>query len=65
MNQGGDRGKSPNKTGTTPKPKRATSPNQKGERAQKRGARHGTGKVTQAGPKKQAARTTSKSRDKS
>jgi hypothetical protein len=65
MNQGGDRGKSPNETGTQPKPKRAKSPNQKGERAQKRGARQGTGKVAQAGPKKQAARTTSKSRDKS
>jgi hypothetical protein len=64
MNQGGDRGKSPNETGTQPKPKTKKSPNQAGERAQKRGARQGTGKVAQAGPKKTAARTTKKSRDK-
>jgi hypothetical protein len=30
MNQGGDRGKSPNETGTQPKPKVKKSPNQAG-----------------------------------
>ena len=64
MNQGGDRGKSPNVTGTQPKPKIKKSPNQSGERAASRGARQGTGRVMQAGPKKTAARTTKKSRDK-
>ena len=64
MNQGGDRGKSPNVTGTQPKPKIKKSPNQAGERAVKRGARQGTGKVAQAGPKKTAARATRKSRDR-
>ena len=64
MNQGGDRGKSPNVTGTQPKPKIKKSPNQAGELAVKRGARQGTGKVAQAGPKKTAARSTKKSRDR-
>ena len=64
MAQGGDRGKSPNVTGTQPKPKIKKSPNQTGERAVKRGARQGTGKVTQAGPKKVAARSTKRSRDR-
>ena len=64
MQQGGDRGKSPNVTGTQPEPKIKKSPNQAGERATKRGARQGTGKVLQQGPKKTAARTTKKSRDK-
>jgi hypothetical protein len=64
MNQGGDRGKSPNVTGTQPKPKIKKSANQTGERATKRGARQGTGKVQQAGPKKIAARSTKKSRDR-
>lgn len=64
MNQGGDRGKGPNVTGTQPKPDIKKSPNQAGERATKRGARQGTGKVTQAGPKKVAARSTRKSRDR-
>jgi hypothetical protein len=64
MAQGGDRGKSPNVTGTQPKPKIKDSPNQAGERAVKRGARQGTGKVLQAGPKKTAPRATKKSRDK-
>ena len=64
MQQGGDRGKSPNVTGTQPKPTIKKSPNQAGERAVKRGARQGTGKVTQKGPKKTAARTTKRSRDK-
>jgi hypothetical protein len=63
MQQGGDRGKSPNLTGTQPKPKAKKSP-QSGERAAKRGARQGTGKVAQKGPKKLAARTTKRSRDK-
>lgn len=64
MAQGGDRGKSPNVTGTQPKPKVKKSPNEAGERAVKRGARQGTGKVTQAGPKKVAARSTKRSRDR-
>ena len=64
MNQGGARGKAPNVTGTQPKPKIKKSPNQAGERAAKRGARQGTGKVAQAGPKKVTARSTKKSRDK-
>ena len=64
MNQGEDRGKGPNVTGTQPKPIVKKSPNQAGERAVKRGARQGTGKVTQAGPKKVAARATKKSRDR-
>lgn len=64
MQQGGDRGKSPNLTGTQPKPLAKKSPNQSGERAAKRGARQGTGKVAQKGPKKLAARTTKRSRDK-
>ena len=64
MAQGGDRGKSPNVTGTQPKPKIKKSPNQAGERAVKRGARQGKGKVMQAGPKKVAARSTKRSRDR-
>ncbi len=64
MQQGGDRGKSPNVTGTQPKPRLKESLNQAGERAAKRGARQGTGKVAQKGPRKIAARTTKKSRDK-
>jgi hypothetical protein len=64
MAQGGDRGKSPNVTGTQPKPTIKKSPNQAGERAEMRGARQGLGKVSQAGPKKVAPRTTKKSRDK-
>lgn len=64
MAQGGDRGKRPNVTGTQPKPKIKKSPNQAAERAVKRGARQGTGKVMQAGPKKVAARSTKRSRDR-
>jgi hypothetical protein len=64
MAQGGDRGKSPNVTGTQPKPKIRKSPNQAGERAAERGARQGTGKVAQAGPRKVAARSTKRSRDR-
>ncbi len=64
MNQGGDRGKSPNVTGTQPKSDIKKSPNQAGERATKRGARQGTGKVAQSGPKKVAPRSTKKSRDR-
>jgi len=64
MAQGGDRGKSPNVTGTQPKPDVKKSPNQAGARATKRGARQGTGKVSQAGPKKSPPRGTKKSRDR-
>ena len=63
-NQGGDRGKSPNVTGTQPKPVVRKSAKETGERAESRGARQGLGKVAQAGPKKSPARATKKSRDK-
>lgn len=64
MVQGGDRGKAPNVTGTQPKKVMRKSPVETGERAVARGARQGLGKVAQAGPKKMAARSTKKSRDK-
>lgn len=64
MAQGGDRGKSPNETGTQPKPVNRKSPKETGERAMSRGARQSLGKVAQAGPKKTAARTTKRSRDR-
>lgn len=64
MAQGGDRGKSPNKTGTQPKPVMRKSPKETGERAVSRGARQGLGVVAQAGAKKTPARSTKKSRDK-
>jgi hypothetical protein len=50
-NQGGDRGKSPNKTGTLPKPKKGPS---KTARA---------GQAPKAGPRKTARRTTTRSGD--
>jgi hypothetical protein len=64
MAQGGDRGKSPNTTGTQPKKVMRKSPKETGERAESRGARQGLGKVAQAGPKKTSARTTKRSRDR-
>jgi hypothetical protein len=60
-NQGGDRGKSPNETGTQPATKRKDYPNPK---AGKGASGQGSGKARQGGPKKVAARTTKKSRDK-
>ena len=61
MQQGGDRGKSPNKTGTQPASRKKDYPNPK---AGKGGSGQGSAKSRQAGPKKVAARTTRKSRDK-
>ncbi len=61
MAQGGDRGKSPNKTGTQPTGKRKDYPNPK---AGKGGSGQGSAKSRQGGPKKVAARTTKKSGDK-
>ena len=79
MRQGGDRGKSPNTTGTLPK-KRVDAPAAKpGRKAVKSGAGRGAGhpkhaatrasglKTTEtrkAGPKKTRARTTTRSADK-
>jgi hypothetical protein len=61
MAQGGDRGKSPNETGTQPVGRKKAYPNPK---AGKGGSGQGSAKSRQAGPKKAAARTTKKSRDK-
>ena len=64
MQQGGDRGKGPNKTGTQPAGRKKESPNPPSRKAGKGGEGQGSGKARQAGPKKVAARTTKKSRDK-
>ena len=63
MGQGGDRGKGPNKTGTQPAGGKK-SPNPPSKKAGKKGEGHGSGKSRAAGPKRVAARTTKKSRDK-
>ena len=63
MNQGGDRGKGPNKTGTQPTG-RKKSPNPPSKKAGKGGEGQGSAKSRAAGPKRVAARTTKKSRDK-
>ena len=60
-NQGGDRGKGPNETGTQPAVRKKDYPNPK---AGKGGSGQGSAKSRQAGPKKVAAETTKKSRDK-
>ena len=60
-NQGGDRGKSSNETGPQPAARKKDYPNPK---ARKGGSVQGSGKSRQGGPKKTAARTTKKSRDK-
>lgn len=60
-NQGGDRGKSPNKTGTQPAAEKKDYPNPKAGKGE---SGQGSGKSRQAGPKKVAARTTRRSRDK-
>jgi hypothetical protein len=52
MNQGGDRGKSPNVTGTRPKKKRVDAPASR------------PGKARKAGPKKTSRGTTTRSADK-
>jgi hypothetical protein len=61
MQQGGDRGKSPNVTGTTPGGRTKDSANEKGTKGL---AGQGSAKSRKASPKKVQARTTSKSRDK-
>jgi hypothetical protein len=61
MGQGGDRGKSGNETGTQPAVRGKDYPNPK---AGKGGSGQGSGKSRQGGPKKVAARTTKRSRDK-
>ena len=61
MGQGGDRGKGPNETGTQPAVRKTDYPNPK---AGKGASGHGSGKSRQGGPKKVAARTTKRSRDK-
>jgi hypothetical protein len=60
MQQGGDRGKSPNVTGTQPKG-RMVSANEKGTKGR---AGQGSAKSRKGSPKKVEARTTSKSKDK-
>ena len=62
-NQGGDRGKGPNQTGTQPAG-RKSSDNPPGEEGGKGGEGQGSGKSRAAGPKRVAARSTKKSRDK-
>jgi hypothetical protein len=79
MNQGGDRGKSPNTTGTRPKKRRVRGPADKPGRKDvkagpgrrtgpKHAARRASGQKTsmtrKAGPKKTARGTTTRSADK-
>jgi hypothetical protein len=79
MNQGGDRGKSPNVTGTRPKKRRIDAPGEKpGARSVKGGVGRRTGpkhaatraraqktsQTRKAGPKKTARGTTTRSADK-
>jgi hypothetical protein len=79
MQEGGDRGKGPNKTGTQPTGRIRNSPDKPGNQEVKGGAGKGAAKAThaakkaagvktsqtrKAGPKKIAAGTTSKSGDK-
>jgi hypothetical protein len=63
MNQGGDRGKSPNTTGTQPKPRKEQTLQQPGKPDQGRKGQ-GSAKSSKPSPKKVTARTTKKSRDK-
>ena len=79
MQEGGDRGKGPNKTGTQPKGRIREAPDKPGNKDVKGGAGRRAAKAThaakkaagvrtsetrKAGPKKTAARTTSRSGDK-
>jgi hypothetical protein len=79
MQEGGDRGKGPNKTGTQPKRRMTKSPIKRYRQTPKRSARlvsaggkHAANKAggvrtsasRQAGPRKIAARTTTRSADK-
>jgi hypothetical protein len=63
MNQGGDRGKSPNTTGTQPKPRKEQTLQQPGKPDQGRKGQV-SAKSSKPSPKKVTARTTKKSRDK-
>jgi hypothetical protein len=60
MQEGGDRGKAPNKTGTQTK----RNARQKPDAFERRGIRSGAGRARKAGPKKVAARTKTRSGDK-
>jgi hypothetical protein len=79
MQEGGDRGKSPNQTGTRPKGRERQSPGTPGNQAVKSaqglgaaGSKHEaersagarTSETRKAGPKKTPARTTTRSGDK-
>jgi hypothetical protein len=63
MNQGGDRGKSPNVTGTQPKSHTRDSPRRE-TKGTKGTEGQGSGKPRKASPKKTRARANKKSRDK-
>ena len=63
MNQGGDRGKGPNFTGTQPKRRKVQTPQQP-KKAQQGRAGQGSTKSRTPSPKKVTPRKTSKSRDK-
>jgi hypothetical protein len=63
MNQGGDRGKAPNETGTQPKRGKEQTPQQPKKVDQGR-AGQGSTKSRKPSPRKVTARKTSKSRDK-
>jgi hypothetical protein len=63
MNQGGDRGKSPNVTGTQPKRRKEQTLQQPAKPDQGRKGQ-GSAKSSKPSPKKVTARTTKKSRDK-
>jgi hypothetical protein len=62
-NQGGDRGKGPNETGTQPKRRKTQTPQQP-EKVDQGRKGQGSAKSGKPSPKKVTARTTSKSRDK-
>ena len=79
MQEGGDRGKGPNKTGTQPRSRTSKSPDKPGNKLVKGGvgkgadkAKHAadlasgvkTSETRKAGPKKIAPRTTSRSSEK-
>ena len=63
MNQGGDRGKAPNETGTQPNVRKKQTPQQPAKPDQGR-AGQGSAKSRKPSPKKVTPRRTSKSRDK-
>jgi len=63
MNQGGDRGKSPNTTGTQPKRRNEQTLQQPTKPTQGREGQ-GSAKSNKPSPKNVSARTTKKSRDK-